>query len=123
MEREKEGKPAALCHNSCLVKEAAGDLILQGNNIQHHKIKWNSVNGYQMNLVVDINLALQLYSQTGLFYMLWRNLSTPNDKYTLYLKNVEAEREAEELWSVSETVSVKQYQYMLCQDVYICELF
>lgn len=76
-----------------------------------------------MNLVVDINLALPLYSQTGLFYLLWRNLSARNDKYTQYTENVEAEREAEELWSVSEKVLVEQYQDMFLQDVYTCSLF
>ena len=40
-----------------------------------------------------------------------------------YPENMEAEREAEELWSVPETVLVEQYQDMLRQDVYTCSLF
>lgn len=72
-----------------------------------------------MNLVVHINLAPQLYSQIGL----WRNPSILNDKYTLHPERGEGEREDEELWSVSETVLVKQYRDMLRQDVYTCSLF
>lgn len=76
-----------------------------------------------MNLVVDIDFALQFYSQTRLFSLPWRNLSTLNGKYRLYPENVEAEREAEELWSVLGTVLVQQYQDMLSQDVYTCSQF
>lgn len=76
-----------------------------------------------MNLVVDIDFALQFYSQRRLFSLPWRNLSTLNGKYRLYPENVEAEREAEELWSVLGTVLVQQYQDMLSQDVYTCSQF
>lgn len=76
-----------------------------------------------MKLVVDIELDLQLYCQTGLFYLCRRNRSAPNGKYTLYPENVEAEREAEALWSVSGSVLAEQHEDMLRQDVYICLLF
>lgn len=64
-----------------------------------------------MNLVVDFNVAQQLYRETSLFNLLWRNLTTLNDKSTLHPVHAEDE----ELWSVSEKASVVEYEYL--QDV------